>query len=852
MDAASLGLLFLLLLVLFREPLFQDRVMLSFDTRLWPPFSAHASEGLERERMNMIHGDLPCWMMPERLVTTEMLKKGTSPLWTPYTIGGMPLLAQLAYPVYYPVNLLLCRVLGMDPLKALGFQTFINLAVAGLGMYLFLRILSLSRPSCLLGAMALSCSAWYLTHVYIPIFVNSAAWIPLMFWAGEHMVRKRPFGVHAFLMSVFVGFSLLGGFPQTTIIGLYGVGIWMALRILFNRDLDKAGWKAKLSPMAVFALAAGLGIGLSMIELLPAAEFKANSLRDQDYPLSYYKETVLEPPSLIEALAPGFFGHPVDPEGGGGRHGDVREFLPFRLFLSYHVQNNFMENALYVGVLPLLFALSALGALRRSPAWILLLLAAFALLIACGTPLLDFSYYCLPGLRVGHPKRLLLLFAFAFSALAAFGMDRLFSETERPPQWFGTAAAIGSGVMLALAVTVFYPGLSDAISRWWADRAASLQARDPSYRIPSHEESIQALAYLRRILWTPAIVLILFGFIRIFRSLKPSRLLFPSLVVAFAAMELFLFGEGFITSQAGGVQYPKTEITEYMKREADETNPVRVAAYGRDELLMPNLTAIHGIQCLGGVSGLVHRRFGEYVHALDPSLINMEDPRFVGALKNPESLASPLLDLAGIGFLAVGSQDHAKDLEEHGFTLAYPSDGSFPEHMALYRNPGVTPRAFIVTSFVKRTAGEALALIQSPDFKPLGKVVLEEEPPEGFAPFAAPGGKSPEVKILEYAPQTIRIQADMDASRGFLVLTDIHYPGWSARVNGVDTPILRADYAFRAVPLRQGLQTVEFVYQPGSRKYGTLSTCLSLILLLLWGLLLLKSKMKRLRDTHQC
>lgn len=46
------------------------------------------------------------------------------------------------------------------------------------------------------------------------------------------------------------------------------------------------------------------------------------------------------------------------------------------------------------------------------------------------------------------------------------------------------------------------------------------------------------------------------------------------------------------------------------------------------------------------------------------------------------------------------------------------------------------------------------------------------------------------------------------------MLTDSWAPGWSARVNGKETPVVIANGAQRAVAVPAGAFTVEFVYRP--------------------------------------
>jgi hypothetical protein len=73
--------------------------------------------------------------------------------------------------------------------------------------------------------------------------------------------------------------------------------------------------------------------------------------------------------------------------------------------------------------------------------------------------------------------------------------------------------------------------------------------------------------------------------------------------------------------------------------------------------------------------------------------------------------------------------------------------------------------------------------------------------------------------VLQDGPNRVTIHAVVEAP-GYLVVADTWYPGWQARVDGERVDILRANYAFRAVPLEAGEQTVEMVYRPASILWG--------------------------------
>jgi uncharacterized membrane protein YfhO len=52
------------------------------------------------------------------------------------------------------------------------------------------------------------------------------------------------------------------------------------------------------------------------------------------------------------------------------------------------------------------------------------------------------------------------------------------------------------------------------------------------------------------------------------------------------------------------------------------------------------------------------------------------------------------------------------------------------------------------------------------------------------------------------------------------VVADTYDPGWKATVDGRDAPLLRANLAFRAVPVDAGRHTVEMRYRPAAVVIG--------------------------------
>jgi hypothetical protein len=89
---------------------------------------------------------------------------------------------------------------------------------------------------------------------------------------------------------------------------------------------------------------------------------------------------------------------------------------------------------------------------------------------------------------------------------------------------------------------------------------------------------------------------------------------------------------------------------------------------------------------------------------------------------------------------------------------------------------------------------------------PTAKHVPDCEAPTGILETAQP-------QIVAETAARLSLQVNAPAS-GWLVLSDTWYPGWRAWVDGQATPILRANYLFRAIPLEAGEHQVVFAYQP--------------------------------------
>lgn len=106
------------------------------------------------------------------------------------------------------------------------------------------------------------------------------------------------------------------------------------------------------------------------------------------------------------------------------------------------------------------------------------------------------------------------------------------------------------------------------------------------------------------------------------------------------------------------------------------------------------------------------------------------------------------------------------------------------------------------------------------------RVFLEGTDVEERVPGASRSPGTATVHLIQETAGTQRWRVETPEG-GWLVVRDLHWPGWKARVEGKAAPILPADGLFRAVALPPGRHEVEFRYRPASFLVGALLSALT-------------------------
>ncbi len=252
----------------------------------------------------------------------------------------------------------------------------------------------------------------------------------------------------------------------------------------------------------------------------------------------------------------------------------------------------------------------------------------------------------------------------------------------------------------------------------------------------------------------------------------------------------------------------------------------RIHQYGKhfDYAMKQKAASIFGVPSVSDYETQTSLRYaGFYVRMLDDQPMTSINQYYFRVNKLP--LNPQLFDLAAVRYVLVAKhQDAVHSIYTARFPLVWSGNG-----VRIFENPGALPRAFYVPqAVVVQEPGQILDLLSSPYWDPRKMVLLEEMPADGFQGSYAGSGR---VEILSDRSEQVELAIRASAD-GFLVISDQDYPGWEARVNGELVPILRGNYAFRAVRVPAGESRVEFQYRPRSVRAGfavSLATAIGLL-----------------------
>lgn len=862
--------------LLFGPILAAGQVFLPFLPVVDEPLASESPAAAEvaRSEIHPTMGDRVYPFLVDQVAARAELAAGHFPAWEPLQTLGMPLFGGNVAALGYPPNWL---GLFFPPERAAAPLALLALFLAGLGTWLFLRRLGLDPRAALVGALGVELGGFGLANLHYYMKVDSALWLPWALWAVEGLARGRRGSRLALVLALALSF--LGGMVSLSVFVLCATALYALVRL--GPWAGDGAARAGTRRLAGAALLLVLGVAGSAYWVLPLFEAAGASLRGSQTP-EITRASALPPSTTLGLVVPELVGPSDDPTPGAN--------LPLAWWLTPAARAaaaegaNVLEWNVYALAVLVLLALAGIAADPRRaafPGGLLLLCLGFAQ----GWPLVSLLYH-VPGLGLGAPGRVLALAWILWPWLAALGLEAVLARRPRalgtllvgallvalvalqawsalePSAWAAqlehtlierhpgtTAALVEARLPLAgriAAAEHLRESLARAGSAALAVLLAGLAALLLDRRAPRFGEGPRAAGIVAGVAVPVLAAALPFALCPSFVERGPQALLALSALLAVAGIaartpraELGLWlpfaalvlVEGFLAS-ARDVQgrslltdglFPPSPGIEIVREAAGDGRVLRVDPTPdlseSLRLARPNLLVPYGIAELTPYPTFTPAPAAELAARIDARMLRRNH---VAPLPDAELLAHPLLDLLRAqAVLAVRPLVHPR--------LAPLSER---EGFCVYRRLGALPVARVVPRALEATSDEeVLAALALGGFEAATRVAPEHA---GRLPPFEPGP--------DWAPATITAVERPSKSRvvvrlggcqgGTLVLHEQWARGWQARVDGRAVPLVRADHAYRAVPLAPGATTVEFEYAPGSLRWGA-----ALSLLVLAGVL---------------
>lgn len=720
---------------------------------------------------------------------------GILPLWNPYSFCGSPLIANGQTTFLFPLTWL-ALILPMAPATlSIGIG---KLLFCGIFAFLFYRKIGLQAPASLLGSLTYMFSghltAWLGYPGSFPIVT-----LPFLFWSLEKYLlgRKR---IELVLVALAYGLLFIAGQPQTGLVIALGSLLYYIVRVQVEH-------LPRVRSALHLCFAAAAGFCLASPQLLPFLEYMResaafhlrSSLGWKEYPWF----------TLISWAVPRFFG-------------DLRaeNFWGFSSHLG---------EAVYIGAIPLILATLGAVVWRRSRYY-----SAIAAVFILGVVGLHvepaqrvFSY--VPLLSNLDNNKLLVLVTFGLTSSAAAGLNEIVTGSHRSiwKLWV-MAALIWTGIVISGFVY---------------------------FRSSIRDLSLMDFE-LREVAWSAALLALGTGALWAFRSNRIGSTKLASVLLILTVVDLLYFSIGYYPAFSSEYLLPSSRSIDFLRKQSGESRFM-----GLGSMLPPEVSVLYRLQDSRGYDALTPYRYYRVMGRVDSQIHDLlsrlrseapkergwmsttlfyrsverytgsRDPEMIDALRRADYWSSDidqierpnLLSIMGIRYVLCQPGDPLPGRAK--MRLVHTSDAE------IWENPSALPKAFISTRPVFAESDDAaLDVISGPDFDFSRRAVIHAGSEVTFQ--GSPGGNTEliPVKTVSYSSDEVKLTADSPQG-GWLVLSDLYFPGWQARIDGKKVRIFPANYLFRGVYVEPGYHRVDFTYRPLSFYAGTVLSLVTLITL---------------------
>lgn len=718
--------------------------------------------------------------VPWQSLVWDQVSKGMPPLWNPFNGFGAPLLANYQLGLFYPPNwlLFLCYLTGGPEIVAWGYSLLVvfHLIIAGAGMATLSATLGLQPFARAVSGVAFGVCSFLVSRNGFFSLVFAAAWLPWIIWAvssiSAPISAKYRTTRSRYLVAIFIiTMQLFAGHAQMCWYTALLAGAWV-----ITGSLIQGGIKKTVRSVGLLFFVYFVAILLAAIQLIPTAEYLLQSQRSSAVEYETALSYSFWPWRLVSLIAPDFFGNP-----GTG---------------TYWGYGNYWEDANYIGVLPLLLALSTITMFRRSKnpddqesrqryrplmifCWITIPVV-FVLALGRNTPVFPFLYDNVPTFSLFNgPTRFMIIFTFCLCLLAGLAADWVKYPGPRQMRMIKRATVAGCAITLgALAAWIAFSDIdvsfvrAAAIAGLWGVGAGILLILIPRYDMKE-----------RKTVWNWVVVLLIGVDL-----VTASSSLIPTI-----NQDFYSTGKQFdpTSIKNRNVRFflaPEDEYTiKYSRFIRFRSFEPLEAWENMRTVLLPNLNILNKISSVNNFDPFVPARY---------SVLMDQD-----------------LPLDFLATLSVGVI--VKRVVDQPLGIAVVELINAPKQNNRMRLVGC-PTAVVS---VEQALEELHSVWQSGNYS---HVMIETE-----QIIDCRDVNDAEVSLMSDRPRELEIEVS-SSEGGWLFIPDTWYPGWRAYLNSsIEIEIFPANINFRALQIPPGQHKVELIYSPDSFNFGTILSGLS-------------------------
>lgn len=448
----------------------------------------------------------------------------------------------------------------------------------------------------------------------------------------------------------------------------------------------------------------------------------------------------------------------------------------------------------YAGAVGLLLACFAISLWRNKHVLFFLILSLLACLLAFDTPLLSLLVSLkVPVLSTSAASRIIVLFSFAIAVLSGFGFDRVFEISKKGKKTF----IITTVILLVIGVTMLTVPFVGLL------KAEKIQIALKNSILP-----IGILATSTILFLTPQV-------------LKKKRIVFIAslLLLLLSSVEMLRFSTKWQSFNKTSQVYQDVDIVDYYNSQNHFDRFLGLSG-GEDAVY-------YQIPIPSGYDPLYIGDYGRLVKFLEKGEFTAPDRSVVNF-----PLSGKYTPKA-IDFLGIKTIVHKES--DGNFPWAFPFE-KYPseqfekiyddEAYNVFKNRTSFNKAFLVGEIRTAPNDKMLSLMFESDLK---RIAFNDK-------VTFTGNGQGKVAVTDYKPNKIELSIE-SSGKNFLVVTDNFYPGWKAKVNGMEKPVLKINYTFRGLEIPNGKSKVIMTMMPESFVIGTYFFALGLMGIIIVGVL---------------